>query len=55
LPAPDASDKAKFDVYSFERYDCDFLASTEKFLLKSNKREKFGKLGENKKVVEKVK
>lgn len=55
LPAPDASDKAKFDVYSFQRYDCDFLASTEKFLLKSNKREKFGKLGENKKVVEKVK
>jgi hypothetical protein len=31
------------------------LAATEKFLLKSNKREKFGKLGENKKVLEKVK
>ena len=55
MPAPDASEQAKFDVYSFQRYECDFLAATEKFLLKSNKREKFGKPGENKKGVEKAK
>ena len=48
MPAQDASQMAKFDVYEFTRYECDFLGSVDKYLLQGDKRQKFGKPGEKK-------